>query len=87
MKTLYHKNFLKNYRKRIDPNKKLSSQFETRFDQFLKDSKNPALKDHKLTGEKKDRRAFSVTGDIRVVYKKFDDSILLYDIGSHNQVY
>lgn len=87
MKTLYHKNFLKNYRKRIDPNKKLSSQFETRFDQFLKDPKNPVLKDHQLKGEKKEYRAFSITGDVRVVYKKFDDSVLFYDIGTHNQVY
>lgn len=87
MKILYHKNFIKNYRKRIDPSKKLSSQFKARFDQFLKDPKNPALKDHKLVGKKKGYRAFCITGDIRVVYKRLDNSIVLTDIGSHNQVY
>lgn len=87
MRILYHKNFLKSYTKRIGPNKKLDMQFEARLELFLKDPKNPILKDHKLTGEKRDRRAFSVTGDIRVVYKKFDDSVLFYDIGSHSQVY
>ena len=87
MKILYHKNFLKNYRKRIDPNKKLGSKFQNRFDKFLKDPKSPVLKDHQLIGKKKEYRAFSVTGDTRVVYKKFDNTILLCDIGSHNQVY
>jgi len=32
--------------------------------------------------------AFSITGDIRVIYQKIsDEEIILVDIGSHNQVY
>jgi len=45
------------------------------------------LRDHKLIGKKKNFRAFSVTGDIRVVYIIVDSNIWLFDIGSHNQVY
>lgn len=87
MKILFHKNFLKNYHKRIAFNQKLDSHFKERFAIFQSNSKNSLLKDHRLTGKKKEYRAFSITGDIRVVYKIYGDTILFYDIGTHNQVY
>lgn len=87
MEIYHHKKFLKNYRLRILPNPKLDSKFQERLELFVKDSSNPLLKDHQLIGDKSDYRAFSLTGDIRVVYKKSEDQILLHDIGTHNQVY
>ena len=87
MKIKYHKEFLKNYKKRIKPQPKLSSQFIKQLNKFINNPKDPSLKDHKLIGKKKSFRAFSITGDIRVVYTINDDEIWLYDIGSHNQVY
>lgn len=83
----FHKNFLKNYRKRIERNPQLVSQFHNRLELFKKNPSDEILRNHKLTGRKKAYNSFSVTGDIRVIYKKIGDSILLYDIGSHNQVY
>jgi addiction module RelE/StbE family toxin len=87
MKIKYHKDFLKNYKKRIKPYPKLSSQFAKQLNKFINNPKDSLLRDHKLIGKKKNFRAFSVTGDIRVVYIINDDEIWLYDIGSHNQVY
>lgn len=87
MKVDYHKTFLKHFEKRILPDTKLVAKFNKRLDLFLKDSKHPSLVDHKLTGQMKDYHAFSVTGDIRVVYKVEGETVRLYDIGSHNQVY
>ena len=87
MKILYHRNFRKHYRQRILPNKKLDVQFKKRFELFIEDPTHPFLKDHRLVGKKREYRAFCVTGDIRVVYKKEDGTIFLYDIGTHNQVY
>ncbi|MBI2326962.1 type II toxin-antitoxin system mRNA interferase toxin, RelE/StbE family [Candidatus Curtissbacteria bacterium] len=87
MRILFHKNYLKHYRKRILPNKKLDKRLENRLELFMKDPSNPLLEDHRLTGDKKEYRAFSITGDYRVVYKKFDDTVVLYDVGTHNQVY
>ena len=88
MEIYHHANFLKNYRKRITSNKSLDSQYRKRLKMFLIDSKNPLLKDHKLKGRKSEYRAFSVTGDIRVLYKIIDENrVILYDIGTHNQVY
>lgn len=82
-----HKQFLRNYRKRILPYSKLANQFEERLKLFLQNPQNPILKDHELKGKKKAFRAFSITGNIRVIYKIEDYVIRLYDIGSHNQVY
>lgn len=87
MKVDYHKGFLKSYKSRIANNTKLVAQTKERITLFLKDSRNPILRDHLLRGGKRERRAFSITGDIRIVYRKTQDKILFYDIGTHNQVY
>ncbi len=87
MKIKYHKDFLKNYKKRIKPHPKLVTQFTKQLNRFIKNPNDSSLRDHKLIGKKKSFRAFSVTGDIRIVYTIEADEIWLYDIGSHNQVY
>lgn len=87
MQIKYHKEFIKNYKKRITPHPKLVSQFQKQLSKFIQNANDPILKDHKLVGKKLGFRAFSVTGDIRVVYKLINSDLWLYDIGSHNQVY
>ncbi|MBI4080747.1 MAG: type II toxin-antitoxin system mRNA interferase toxin, RelE/StbE family [Candidatus Levybacteria bacterium] len=87
MKVRYHKTFLKNYKKRIATNKRLERKFLQQLEHFLKNPTNPSLRDHKLVGKKSSYRAFSVTGDIRVIYRTVEGELWLYDIGSHNQVY
>jgi addiction module RelE/StbE family toxin len=82
-----HRQFLKNYKKRILPYSNLDKKFEEKFTLFIQNSHNPTLKDHGLVGSLDGFRAFSVTGDIRVVYREVEGAIELYDIGSHNQVY
>lgn len=82
-----HKQFLKSYHRRIISQSAIDRKFEERLKLFLQDPKDPILKDHGLTGKKKTFRAFSITGDIRVVYKIEGNIIRLYDIGTHNQVY
>ena len=55
---------------------------------FTQNRHNPSLKNHKLTGAKKERRAFSITGDVPVVYVEISiGEVILLNIGSHNQVY
>ena len=83
----YHKAFSKNYKKRIAPNPKLVKQFKSQLTIFLENPSDAKLRDHTLTGKKKNFRAFSITGDIRVIYRIVDDDLGLYVIGSHNQVY
>jgi addiction module RelE/StbE family toxin len=82
-----HRIFVRNYRKRILPDKKLVKRFEQRLKLFVVNQKEIVLKDHALIGAGKGFRSFSITGDIRVIYRKVGDVIELYDVGSHNQVY
>jgi len=70
MKISLHKNFTKNFKKRIKKNPKLLKKFRKRYNLFVKNRNNKLLYDHKLSGELKGLRSFSITGDIRIVYKE-----------------
>ncbi len=87
MKIEYSSRFLKNYHKRIAQNDKLKKQFKKRLKLFLLSPDYPLLRDHTLIGELSGFRSFSITGDIRAIYQIQNDSLVFYDIGSHNQLY
>ena len=87
MQIKYHRQFSKNFSKRIASKSKLVAQFQSRLDLFIENPNDLVLKDHKLTGKLSNYRAFSITGDIRVVYKIVNNDLWLFDIGTHNQVY
>ncbi len=87
MKLKYSEQFYKYFNKRIKPHAKLRIQFYERLTLFQQNPRNPLLRDHKLSGKKTGFRAFSITGDIRVIYSIEGDIIYFIDIGSHNQVY
>ncbi len=87
MNVYFTKAFKKAYAKRIQPHKNLATRFEERYDLFVENSSNEILKDHPLTGEFTSNRAFSITGDIRVVYYIHNNVAYFIDIGTHNQVY
>lgn len=83
----FHKQFEKHYAKRILTNIKLSRQYDERYIQFVAGKRDYPLDDHQLTGKLVGKRAFSIAGDIRVVYTETDKEIIFLDVGSHNQVY
>lgn len=83
----YSKQFTKHYAKRILGNKKLEKQFDERVALFFEGVRERPISDHALTGKLAGKRSFSITGDVRLVYKEADDSFVFVDIGSHNQVY
>lgn len=87
MNIYVHPHFRKSYKKRILTNKKLINKVKERIALFSNDPAFSLLQDHQLTGDMKGFRAFSITRNIRVVYYREDDTIWLFDIGSHNQVY
>lgn len=86
MQIKYHKNFEKNF-------KRLSSKLKQKtleaIKKFTKDPHDPMLRNHSLKGQLKGLRAFSVTGDVRIIFKEKDNYILviMLDIGIHNHVY
>lgn len=87
MKIFFTDTFKKHYQKRIAPHEELRKRFRQRREFFIHDRSHPLLKDHSLSGSKKGYRAFSITGDIRVIYIIEDNTVYFIDIGTHNQVY
>lgn len=88
MKTVvFDKKFLKSYKSRVSNNLKLSKKYNERYLLFCQSEKGSPINDHVLIGKKLGLRAFSISGDIRVVYKETEDSFIFLDIGTHNQVY
>lgn len=81
------KRFMKVYKKRILPNKKLKAQFDERLRLFISGVRGEPINDHSLTKQMKGLRSFSVSGDVRVIYLETETAYELLDIGTHNQVY
>ncbi|MDP3917866.1 MAG: type II toxin-antitoxin system mRNA interferase toxin, RelE/StbE family [Candidatus Woesebacteria bacterium] len=88
MKIILDSSYLKSFKKRVRNNAKLALKTRERIKLFVENSRNPMIKDHQLTGDKKEFRAFWITGDIRIMYFPISkDEVLFIDIGTHNQVY
>lgn len=87
MNIVYTDTFIKHFNQRIKPYPNINAKFTERTGLFVTSPSNPILKDHPLKGKKQELRAFSITGDIRVIYFVKDNHMYFADIGSHNQVY
>ena len=79
--------FLRIFKKRFSHKPNIQKRFDERVRLFVTENKHPLLQDHELSKKLKGHRAFSVTGDIRVVYYIYKDTAYFIDIGTHNQVY
>jgi len=82
----FHKNFEKSYNKL---NSKLQIKVDNAICVFMRNPHDPVLKNHGLKGRLQGKRAFWVTGDVRIVFEEFDNyiSVVMLDVGTHNQVY
>lgn len=87
MKIAYHKQFVKHFKQRIIPHPSFDRQYKRKLKLFQEDRGHPFLADHPLHGDMEGYRSFSITGDIRVVYRIEGNVFHFYDIGTHNQVY
>jgi addiction module RelE/StbE family toxin len=82
----FHRFFEKNFKKLPEQLKKKTLLSINKFSKNPHDSK---LRNHGLKGKLQGKRAFWVTGDVRVVFEQFDNYVLviMLDVGTHNQVY
>ncbi len=81
------KPFRKKSKKLLQKNPPLKEPFEDVLDKLSKDPFDPTLHTHPLTGELQGKYACSLTHDLRIVFKLYDDIVHLLDIGSHDEVY
>ncbi len=83
----YTKQFQRRLKLRYSHQPKVIERLKRHIELFSNGVRKEPINDHPLTGKLKGFRAFSVGGDVRVVYQETEDHYLLLDIGSHNQVY
>ncbi|HEX6462466.1 MAG TPA: type II toxin-antitoxin system mRNA interferase toxin, RelE/StbE family [Candidatus Saccharimonadales bacterium] len=83
----FTKQFQKRLKQRYGHQPKIIERLQRHLELFKRGIRKEPINDHPLTGKLKGLRAFSVGGDVRVVYQETEDCYLLLDIGSHNQVY
>ena len=84
MNIVYHKIFLKDY-KQLSPTQK--EKLEKILRQFFLDEFNPILNNHPLKGKYLGYRSINVTGDLRAIYKKINNTALFVTIDSHSNLY
>ena len=80
------KNFDKRYAKLP---RSIQDKIDLSINKFRKNSFDKTLKNHALKGKLKGKRAFSVTGDIRIIFEEYDNYVLviMLDIGKHSNIY
>ncbi len=87
MKVEFTHEFVKIYKKRFSNKPNVKLRFEEKLRLFVVNENDPILKNHALGKKMLGKHAFSVTGDIRVVYYIHKNIAYFVDIGTHNQVY
>ncbi len=87
MKIEFTRAFIRTHKKRILHQVNLHKKFKERTRLFELNPTNPILNDHALKGKLDHKRAFSITGDVRVIYYIQDGTAYFVNIGTHPQVY
>ena len=84
MKVFFHKDFLKQFLRLRESQKK---KFKERRTLFMQDEFDPVLNNHSLKGKYLGYRSINITGDLRVIFKKDDNMGLFVAIDSHSNLY
>lgn len=80
----YHKDFIKAFKK---SSPKIKKKFQDRLILFEKDSFNPILNNHALSGEYEGYRSINIGGDLRAIFRKNSEEVLFIAVGSHSKLY
>ena len=83
----FTKQFQRRLKRRYSHQPKVIERLKRHLELFSRGVRKEPINDHPLTGKLKGLRAFSVGGDVRVVYQEPENKYVFLDIGSHNQVY
>lgn len=80
----YTKDFIKDSRRLTVGQKE---KLKIRLKLFGQDQFDPVLNNHSLTGKYSGYRSINVTGDLRAIFKKSDDTVIFTNIDSHSNLY
>ncbi len=84
----WNKNFEKALKKYIKKHPELESRIQEKLRLFVEEPYSAELRNHGLSGKLNDLRAIVIDYDCRLVFKFIDEeTALLVNIGSHDEVY
>ena len=87
MKHDFTKQFKKDYAKRI-AGTRMEAEFEELFDLLVSEQPlPPSYHDHMLVGDWKDYRDCHLRGDMVVIYKIVDDTVIFTRINTHSELF
>lgn len=86
IRTIYFTTHFQRKYRRLSPDQKLLAEKKETI--FRADAFDPRLRTHKLKGRLEGRWAFSVSSDLRIVFRFVSDAEALFlDVGAHDTVY
>jgi addiction module RelE/StbE family toxin len=82
----FHRRYNKQYAKLSKPMQKKADEVIKKFRQ---NPYNKALYNHPLKGLSSNKRSISVTGDLRIIFKEYENYtlVIMLQIGTHSQLY
>jgi len=88
MKVYFHPKFVRQYRLLRKRNPELAKKLKERTEIFVKNPHHPLLKTHGLSGKLKEKYAFWISWDLRIVFEFLDkEKVRFLALGKHDQVY
>ncbi len=80
------KSFLKSFAS-LGPHQQ--EQIESAVVRFVEDRSDPILRNHRLKGKMRNFYSISAAWDLRIIYQEKGNflTVILVDVGTHNQVY
>jgi len=84
MIVVYHKNFIKSFKK---SSKKIKDKFGERLAVFNIDEFDPILNNHSLQGKYEGYRSINISGDVRAIFKRRAKDAIFVTINSHSNLY
>lgn len=79
--------FRKRAKKLLQKNSSLEERYVDLLTKLSNNPFDPTLHTHPLKGAMEGKYACSLTYELRVVFKLYDDIVHLLDIGTHDEVY
>ena len=88
MKIYFSEKFIEQYKLLQKRNTKLAKKLQQRVKIFIQNPHHPLLKTHQLAGKLKNKSAFWISWDTRIVFEYLaKDKVRFLVLGKHNEVY
>jgi addiction module RelE/StbE family toxin len=87
MKLDFHPHFVRSLRKIVKRNPELNKIIKDKIKLFQENPRHSSLKLHKLTAKNVEQWSIKINPNLRIIIQYSEDTAILVNIGSHDEVY